>query len=148
MSDQQQTQPKKQYIKNPRTGRYISTESRIYKQMLKSGEVEAPPEPIIEPEPEPKIEPPKAVLRPAPSIQFEKKMINEATDIVADNVKKFQDISQEESNALLRRLLLEKLKISEPKKKKKGKKKKVKFRVKTPPRSSSESESVSESESN
>lgn len=149
MPDQQQKEQKKQiYVINPDSGRYISSKSRIYKRLLKEGRVEAPPEPIVEPEPEPKIEPPKVVLRPAPSMSFEKKMINEATDIVADNVDKFDGLSQKESDALLRELLMRKLKISEPKKtKKKKSKKRIKFKVKTPPPSSSESESVSESES-
>ena len=64
--------------------------------------------------------------------------------IIADNADKLSDITQKQTDTLLKKLLFEKLCINEPKlKTKPKKKKKPKYRLRAPP-SSSESESESD----
>ena len=121
---------KKDRVFNKRTNRWLKKGSLSYIKALSLGELELPPE--AEPQPEPEVPPVKA------------KLIETMTDIVAQNKPKFaQELTQKQTDALLKKMLYEKLCVSK-KKPKKAKKKKSKFKIVEPPSSSSEEESDSD----
>lgn len=126
---------------NPTTKRYMKVGSQQYNKAVVMGiikpveEVKPPPEPTP---PEPEFDESK----------LQEKLADISTDLIKDNLKKVvkaQKLSNDEMDAMLKRMLFKKLCIEEPKKKPKNKekpakkKKKAKFRVV----SSSESESES-----
>jgi hypothetical protein len=126
-------------ILNPATNRFVNYGSQKYYRLVNEGviklPVEAIPEVKTEVKPEPIVAPPVKQL-----------LAEELTTIVKENKPLFQkELTQKETDALLRRLLYEKLCIKKKEKKPKEKpKKKKKYKIKTPPQSS-ESESDSES---
>jgi hypothetical protein len=131
------------YILNPRSQRYISRTSRLYIKLVKEGVIV---EPVVEPEapPEPVVVPQK------PPTSLKKKLAKVAVDVIAENSGQLagtKDLTDEETDQLLRRMLYAKLCL-EPTKKKKGKPKpKRKQKVVIPSSSEEESESSDESES-
>lgn len=148
--------PNNGFVLNPITNRYIAVDSKVYNRLVKAGSIEpvtpqiVTPEPIIQ-VPETKIENvPKTVpVVTAPPVK--ELLANELTDIVKEHKKKFaKELTQKQTDALLRKLLYDKLCVSKKKKKvdassrKPAKKpKKIKFKIATPPPSSdSETESV------
>jgi hypothetical protein len=135
-------------ILNPATNRFVNYGSQKYYRLVNEGVIKPVDEKaeanaeatltiIPEVKPEPIVAPPVKQL-----------LAEELTTIVKENKKEFQkELTQKETDALLRRLLYEKLCISKKgksKKKEKPKKKKKKYKIKTPP-PSSESESESDS---
>ncbi len=135
------------FATNVNTGRIISTNTALYKRLKKLGETidiapAATPAPAT-PAPATPVTP--IAPTPAPAPVLREKVIEVATDIIAENKKSFVGISQQDSDELLRKLLYEKLCIT-PKPKtakappsKPSKKKKKKYIV-----SSSEEETDSD----
>ncbi len=102
------------YSMNPQTGRIIKKTTAKYKKLVKLGLIkeEEPTEaqqPIQQPPPQP---------IPPPPVKAE--VAKECVNLVKQNEDKFRDLTQKETDKLLRKLLIEKL---APKKKKKKKKK-------------------------
>jgi hypothetical protein len=144
------------YALNPQTNRIIKTSTAKYKKLVKLG--------IIVPEVKNEVEKVvgipevKKVVENIPEVQNAvipevKKVVSappvkallaqELTDIVAEHKAKFtRELTEKETNLLLKQLLYEKL-VKQPKKPKKPKSKKTKFKLRTPP-SSDQSESESD----
>jgi hypothetical protein len=138
-------------IINPKTNRFVNVGTQKYKRLVSEGVIQpvdaAPAAPAAAPAPAAPA--PAAAAAPA---SLKVKLIETATDIVKENANKFStELTQEQTDRLLKKLLYEKLCIpikAKKKKKPKEKKKKPKFKVVVPPNSSeSESESESQSES-
>jgi hypothetical protein len=142
---------KEGYCFNPSSNRICRLDTAKTKKLIKSGIIVLPrdlqmpneriPEtPIQEPEP------------PKPEVQeqeLKKEVKAELKTIINENKNEFKELTQKETDKLLRVMLYEKLVLSKPKKEKKivktkPKTKKYKLRK---IESSSESESESESES-
>ena len=113
-----------EFILNKKTNRYVKKSSQTGKRLLK--ELASPPiieaKPII-PEVKPIIPEVKpTILEPAlpeitePAIQ--KAMINASVDIVEKNASKFIGLSEKETDALFKKLLLQRLSIKDKKEKK------------------------------
>ena len=122
---------------NPRTNRFVHVGTQKYKRLVSEGVIQ----PVSEPE---EAITPATAPAPAPE-NLTVKLIETATDIVKDNATKFTpELTQEQTDRLLKKMLYEKLCIK-PKpsndRKPKKKKKKPKFKVVEPQSSSSESES-------
>ena len=113
-------------IKNPKTNRFVKKSSQTGKRLMKELAVSSDPVPIV-PTPPP--------LPPPPPVQTA--LLTTCAEIVVDNTPKFKNLTASETDALFRRLLLERLSIA-PEKAKPKKKKKGHFRVES---SSSSSES-------
>ena len=118
------------YVENPQTGRLIKRTTAKCKKLVKLGLIVLPPEPEpevqkVEPEPEP--------------VSLKSEIAKTAVRVIEKNKDAFRDLSQDDTSALLRKLLIDKLC---PKKTKESKRPK-KFQLKPPP-SSSESESDSD----
>ena len=132
---------------NKRTNRIVKVGTPRYLQLLREGAVDPPPPP---PSPEASAEPPAAPVplarEPAaakPAAGLKASVIEQATDIVRDNKEQFLDLSQRQTDKLLRRMLYEKLCVGD--KAKKNKKSKVKFKSrKVAQESSSSSEEDSD----
>lgn len=105
---------KEEFAYNLNTGRIIRKSTALYKRLAKLGQV-ADELPKQEPEqPKPTIEP-KPVQPP-----IKKKLLEVATDIVAQNREQFTpELTQKETDRLLRRMLYDKLCLTPKKKKKK-----------------------------
>lgn len=116
-------------IKNPLTNRSIKVGGDIYKKLLKDGVIK-PPEPKVEPEP-----------RVEPEPEVEKELMTAAVNTVAKNKKQFVGLSQKETDKMLKKLLYEKLVLSNKKDKKKKKKKKKYYSSSESSSESSDSES-------
>jgi hypothetical protein len=141
-------------ILNPATNRFVNYGSQKYYRLVNEGVIKLPVEVIPDVKTD-NINYEKIQVKPD-DINYEKIQVKpvkqllaeELTTIVKENKKEFQkELTQKETDALLRRLLYEKLCISKKgksKKEEKPKKKKKKYKIKTPP-PSSESESESES---
>jgi len=143
---------KEGYCFNPSSNRICRLDTAKTKKLIKSGIVVIPrdlqmpneripetPEPVQEPEP------------PKPEVQ-EKELKSEVKaemkSIINENKNEFKELSQRETDALLKRMLFEKLCVKKKKKKKKAKPKPKKKKYKLRKiESSSESESESESDS-
>ena len=123
-----------QKVLNPLTKRYVNIGSQQYNKLVLEGLIKPPEEKAVEAE----ESPPVKVL-----------LAETLTDVVKQNKKQFEkEMTQQECDTLLRKLLYEKLCINEKKKpeKKEKKKKRIKFKVMTPPPSESDS-SQSDSDS-
>ena len=139
-------------VLNARTNRQIKIGSRAYKQLVRDGKLT----PVAMPDLTPSEEP---ILLSEQDVNLEQKLAEAATDILAENIpqlKRSTNMGSDEMDALLKKLLIQKLsskpgkaKPVKPKKvkpvKKKKKKAKKKYKI-VEPESESESES-SESES-
>jgi hypothetical protein len=134
-------------VLNKRTNRFVKVGTPRYLRLLREGAVDPPPPP---PSPEASAEPPAAPVplarEPAaakPATGLKAGVIEQATDIVRDNKEQFLDLSQRQTDKLLRRMLYEKLCVGD--KAKKNKKSKVKFKSrKVAEESSSSSEEDSD----
>jgi hypothetical protein len=127
-------------VLNPKTNRFVHVGTQKYKRLISEG--------VIQPvsDPEETITPATA---PAAPESLKVKLIETATDVVKENATKFTpELTQEQTDRLLKKMLYEKLciKPKPSKTKKPKKKKKPKFKV-VEPQSSSSDESESESES-
>jgi hypothetical protein len=134
-----------QFAYNPLSGRYISTSSRLYFKLIKNGTIKTEPvvEPVVPPEPEQVGPEPQ---KPKPSLK--KKLAKVAVDVIAENSGQLagtKDLTDEETDQLLRRMLYAKLCIEPSKKKKPKPKPKRKKKVVLPSSSDEESESDEES---
>jgi hypothetical protein len=131
------------YILNPKSQRYISKTSRLYIRLVKEGVIV---EPVVEPEalPEPVVVPQK------PPTSLKKKLAKVAVGVIAENSQELagtRDLDDDQVDQLLKRMLYEKLCLTEKKSKRKPKPKpKRKKKVVVVSSSEEESES-SESES-
>jgi len=112
---------------NPRTNRFVHVGTQKYKRLISEGVIQpvADPEEIIRP-----------ATAPAAPENLKVKLIETATDIVKENAAKFTpELTQEQTDRLLKKMLYEKLCIK-PKpsndRKPKKKKKKTKFKVVEP----------------
>ena len=133
-------------VLNKRTNRFVKVGTPRYLRLLREGAVDPPPPP---PSPEASAEPPAAPVplarEPAaakPAAGLKASVIEQATDIVRDNKEQFLDLSQRQTDKLLRRMLYEKLCVGD--KAKKNKKSKVKFKSRKVAEESSSSEEDSD----
>ena len=126
------------YVENPQTGRLIKKTTAKCKKLVKLGLITLPPEPKVEAVKEPEVQ--KVEPEPEP-VSLKSEIAKTTVNIVKENINSFRDLSQEDTSALLRKLLIDKLCPKKPKKSKT----KSKFKLKPPPPSS---ESESESDSN
>ena len=119
------------YATNVNTGRIISTNTALYKKLKKLGqttEIAAAPPPTILEHTATASQPtvPQHIAPPAPPVlqhsapqyivtpvPLREKVIEASTDIIAENKKAFTGITQQESDDLLKRLLYEKLCITQ-----------------------------------
>ena len=131
-------------VLNKRTNRFVKVGTPRYLRLLREGAVDPPP-----PSPEASAEPPAAPVplarEPAaakPAAGLKASVIEQATDIVRDNKEQFLDLSQRQTDKLLRRMLYEKLCVGD--KAKKNKKSKVKFKSRKVAEESSSSEEDSD----
>ena len=129
-------------VLNKRTNRFVKVGTPRYLRLLREGAVDPPPP---TPSPEASAEPPAAPVplarEPAaakPAAGLKASVIEQATDIVRDNKEQFLDLSQRQTDKLLRRMLYEKLCVGD--KAKKNKKSKVKFKSRKVEESSSSEE--------
>lgn len=154
-----------EYALNVKTGRYCKIGSRTYQRALKAGHINSDyteptkitPE-IAEPQP---ITPPVEVKTPPPSptnnikvqkfdaAELKKLMGETMTDIIKENKPQFKDLTQKQTDVMLKKLLYDKLMIDQKSKKSKKvkakkPKKKSKYKIREP--SSSESSESSESD--
>ena len=137
-------------VLNKRTNRFVKVGTPRYLRLLREGAVDPPPPAPPPPSPEASAEPPAAPVplarEPAvakPAAGLKASVIEQATDIVRDNKEQFLDLSQRQTDKLLRRMLYEKLCVGD--KAKKNKKSKVKFKSrKVAEESSSSSEEDSD----
>ena len=120
-------------VLNPKTNRFVHFGSQKFNRLVMEGVIKPAEEKAVEVKAEePNIEPP-----------IKKMLAEELTTIVKQNMPLFEkEMTQKESDALLRKLLYEKLCIKKTDKKTKKKKK---FKVRAPP-PSSESESSESSD--
>ena len=110
----------KLHILNPTTNRFVLIGSPKYKRFIKEGVIKpAPSQPAREPQAAPSRppSPEPAQARSSQSRSLKKEVMNVATDIVRDNRQDFVDLTQKQTDALLRRMLYEKLCIDKPSKK-------------------------------
>lgn len=129
----------KKIVLNPLSNRFVKINSAKYKRLVKEGVIQ-----VQTPEPAEEVKTPEP-LKPAETPSLPKAEIAEqCVNIVAQNKSKFENLSKEETDVLLRTLLVEKL-FGKMSTKEVKPKKKTKFKVKAPP-PSSESESESESD--
>ena len=135
-------------VLNKRTNRFVKVGTPRYLRLLREGAVDPPPPP---PSPEASAEPPTAPVplarEPAvakPAAGLKAGVIEQATDIVRDNKEQFLDLSQRQTDKLLRRMLYEKLCVGD--KAKKNKKSKVKFKSRKVAEESSSSSSEEDSD--
>ena len=135
-----------EYALSLKTNRLVKKSTANYRKLKKLNlikELDAvEPVPAETPPPSPEPEPVEHVEPEFSERDLQEKMIELTTNMVADNVKKIvksQKLSNEEYDALLRRMLYKKLCIDpEPTKTKtkKGKKAKKKFKIVEPSESS------------
>ena len=102
------------YVLNPRTQRMILKTSRQCVLLQKQGLI------TLEAPPEPEPEPIKAERKKPSSAAYKKALMHSMTDVARDNKTSFKNLSQKESDKMLKKLLYEKLMV--PKKKPKKKK--------------------------
>ena len=130
----------KKIVLNPESNRFVKINSAKYKRLVKEGVIQ-----VQTPEPAEEVktpEPPKTAETPSlPKAEIAEQCVN----IVAQNKSKFENLSKEETDILLRTLLVEKL-FGKMSTKEVKQKKKAKFKVKVEQPPSSESESESESD--
>ena len=124
-------------VLNPKTNRFINVGTQKYKRLIAEGVIQ----PAVEPGPVPEAvcERPTAALahganrtpagRPEaiqqPTPDFKVKLMETATDVVKENVGAFTpDLTQEQCDRLLKKLLFDKLCLGEKKPKPRSKKKK------------------------
>jgi hypothetical protein len=133
----------KKIVLNPESNRFVKINSAKYKRLVKEGVIQVQtPEPAEEVKPAETPEPPKTAETPSlPKAEIAEQCVN----IVAQNKSKFENLSKEETDILLRTLLVEKL-FGKMSTKEVKQKKKAKFKVKVEQPPSSESESESESD--
>ena len=130
-----------QFAYNPKSGRYISTSSRLFQKLVKEGVIKV--EPVVEPTAEPVVAPEPQ----KPPTSLKKKLVKAGAEAIAENRNQLagtRDLDDDETDQLLRRMLYAKL-CMEPAKKKKPKPKKRKKKVVLPSSSDEESESDEES---
>lgn len=126
-------------IFNPKTNRFCLKSSRAGMNLLRQQNAAC-----IQQSPTTNIKQDSPSIEDFETPPIKKKLVELTTDIVKENKTKFKkDLTQEQTDQLLRRLLYEKLCLDKKEKSKgkgKGKceTKKKKFKVKTPPPSSSE----------
>lgn len=138
-------------VLNPKTNRFVRIGTQKYKRLIREGVLKEPPQSPKEfaPTPEP-IEPPPSPIETQKFNEddYHAKMAETFQKIVKENESKLVDLTQKQTDVLLKKLLYQKLCVDKPEKPKKVKKpkkaKKKKFKIVQP--SSSESESESESE--
>ena len=148
-------------IKNPKTNRYIFYGTPLYSKLVREGVIQAYKPPKLNnfnQEETPQPQPPQSNRE---SQSLKTLVTNECVDTITKNKNRFsQNLTQEETDELLKRMLFEKLCISKKnlpttctksKKSKTKKKKKRRFKVKhnkvSPPSSSSESSDLDSSDS-
>ena len=133
----------KKIVLNPESNRFVKINSAKYKRLVKEGVIQVQtPEPAEEVKPAETPEPPKTAETPSlPKAEIAEQCVN----IVAQNKSKFENLSKEETDILLRTLLVEKL-FGKMSTKEVKQKKTAKFKVKVEQPPSSESESESESD--
>jgi hypothetical protein len=134
---------------NPQTGRIINKKTAKYRRLVKLGE-------IVEEEPKvikqilPKVEEVKKVEEVEFVPDIKPQLAEITTDIVKENKAKLaQELTPKQMDALLRKMLYDKLCLTPKKNKKQPKKKakKTRFKLKEPSSSEEEFQSESESES-
>lgn len=132
----------KKIVLNPESNRFVKINSAKYKRLVKEGVIQVQtPEPAEEVKP---AETPPPPTTPPPSLP-KAEIAEQCVNIVAQNKSKFENLSKEETDILLRTLLVEKL-FGKMSTKEVKQKKKAKFKVKVEQPPSSESESESESD--
>jgi hypothetical protein len=131
------------YILNPKSQRYISKTSRLYIRLVKEGVIV---EPVVEPVVEPEALPEPVVVPQKPPTSLKKKLAKVAVGVIAENSQELagtRDLDDDQVDQLLKRMLYEKLCLTEKKSKRKPKPK-PKRKKKVVVVSSSEEESSDE----
>ena len=135
----------KKIVLNPESNRFVKINSAKYKRLVKEGVIQVqtpePAEEVKTPEP---LKPAETPTPPPPSLP-KAELAEQCVNIVAQNKSKFENLSKEETDILLRTLLVENL-FGKMSTKEVKQKKKAKFKVKVEQPPSSESESESESD--
>jgi hypothetical protein len=135
----------KKIVLNPESNRFVKINSAKYKRLVKEGVIQVQtPEPAEEVKPAETPPPPPPTPPPSPALP-KAEIAEQCVNIVAQNKSKFENLSKEETDILLRTLLVEKL-FGKMSTKEVKQKKKAKFKVKVEQPPSSESESESESD--
>lgn len=132
----------KKIVLNPESNRFVKINSAKYKRLVKEGVIQ-----VQTPEPAEEVKPAETSPTPPPTPPSLPKaeIAEQCVNIVAQNKSKFENLSKEETDILLRTLLVEKL-FGKMSTKEVKQKKKAKFKVKVEQPPSSESESESESD--
>ena len=110
------------HIVNPRTKRLIKMNSKQAIELFKLGLVSLPQ--VVEPVQEVAPELPTMVVGEPKDINVDKKIKNEIKAIAVANRDQFENITQEQSDRLLKKMLYDKLFINKTKKSKSKKPKK------------------------
>jgi len=153
------------YRLNKKSGRFVKLGSRTYLRGVKSGDIDPEPTENVEtpssPQSQSSSEPDEVlpeITRPDniktqnfDNDEFKSMMTKQFQQIIKENQASLVELTQKQTDTLLKRLLMEKLqlnddnKVKNTTKKTKTKKKKTRFKLKPP--SSSEESSDEESES-
>jgi hypothetical protein len=141
--------PQTEYFLNPHTKRYIKVGSSTHKRLIKKLN-------CVKPIPQ-RVEPAELKDLSTGNIKVQElnsndvlrhELIQHSTDMIKENLNTLggvENMSQEELDKMLKKLLIEKLGLGKSKKRKTKKKKKARFKIITPPPSSSESDTESDS---
>jgi CHAT domain-containing protein len=138
---------------NPATKRICRLDQAKTKKLIKLGVIVLPrdlempneePEEVIEEKNE-VIEEEPEVIEPKPDI-IKPVLQKELKSIIKENKNEFKNLTQKESDELLKRMLYQKLVLNVPKKQKEKKKKTTKFKLKKIVVSDSDTDSESESD--
>lgn len=157
--------PNSGFVLNPSTNRYIAIDSKVYNRMVKAGVIQPVAPQIVTP-PQPcndvkesikaNVENVPLITNAVEEAPIKKLLAHELTNIVAEHRAKFEkELTQKQSDKLLKQLLYEKLCVTKKSKKstapakptKLVKKKKTKFVVAQPSSSDSDSDTQSDSSS-
>jgi hypothetical protein len=143
-----------QKILNPKTNRFVNIGTQKYKRLVAEGVLKHA-EPNFSDADQKTLPTPnysdadqKILPAPEPTPDFKIKLMEVSTDLVKDNIKQFTpELSQAQTDRLLKQMLYKKLCLNEKVKKPKSKdlkKKKKQYKVVAPPNTSSDSESDSD----
>jgi hypothetical protein len=132
---------KETHILNPSTNRFVLVGSPKYKRLVKEGVIKPHVPQTRPPSPEPAQARPPSPKPAQATRSLKKELIKTTIDIVRDNRQDFVDLTQKQTDALLKRMLYEKLCIDKPNTKKTHKRNKKKYAT-----SSSDSDTDTDSE--
>lgn len=142
---------KEGHVYNPSTKRICRLDQAKTKKLIKLGVIVLPRDlEMPNEEPEEVIEEKNEVIEEIPEVIEEQNikpvLQKELKSIIKENKNEFKNLTQKESDELLKRMLYQKLVLNVPKKQKEKKKKTTKFKLKKIVVSDSDTDSESESD--